>query len=73
MEHGKVFRRQHETLVVECECGEETALTPSDAACEECGAEHKGLVRENLPDLQPKNDEHVHPWRYAKDDDTLPF
>ena len=76
VEYGKVFRWQPETLVVECECGEETALTPSDTACEECGAEHTRVVRENVPDLQPQGDEDVHPWRYAEDDEgngALPY
>jgi len=76
VEHGKVYRWQPETVVVECGCGEETALTPSEAACEECGTEHTGLVRENLPELQPQGDEDVHPWRYAKDDEengALPY
>jgi hypothetical protein len=60
-EYGKVYKWQPETVVVECVCGEETTLTPSDTACEECGTEHKRLVRENLPDLQPQSDERVHP------------
>jgi hypothetical protein len=47
VEYGKVYRWQAETVVVECVCGEETALTPSETVCEECGAEHTGLVREN--------------------------
>jgi hypothetical protein len=44
--------------------------------CEECEAEHTGLVRENVPDLQPQGDEYVHPWRYTEDDGdngTLPY
>jgi hypothetical protein len=76
VEYGKVYRWQPETLVIECGCGEEANLTPSETACEECGAEHMGLVRENVPNLQPKNDEYVHPWRYAKDDENngaLPY
>ena len=54
-------------------CGEETALTPSETACEECGAEHTGLVREDLSDRQPQGDEDVHPWRYSEDDEALPY
>jgi hypothetical protein len=75
VEYGKVYRWQPETVVVECTCGEEASLTPSEPACEECGAEYKGLVREDLSDLQPKNDEYVHPWRYWNDEDdkTLPY
>ena len=73
VEYGKVYRWQPETVVVECVCGEETALTPSETACEECGAEHTGLVRENLPDLEPQGDEDVHPWRYSEDAGALPY
>ncbi len=75
LEYGKVYRWQPETVVVECTCGEETSLTPSEPACEECGAEHKGLVREDLSDRQPQGDEYVHPWRYWNDEDdgALPY
>ena len=75
-EYGKVYKWQPETVVGECVGGEETALTPSETACEECGAEHTGLVRENLPDLQPQGDERMHPWRYTEDDGdngSLPY
>ena len=76
MEHGKVYRWQPETVVVECECGEETAITPSEVTCEECGAEHTGLVREDLSNRQPQGDEDIHPWRYSGDDEdygALPY
>ena len=76
VEYGKVYRWQPETVVVECGCGEEASLTLSEAVCEECGTEHTGLVRENLPDLQPQGDEDVHPWRYTeydKDYEGLPY
>ena len=69
VEYGKVYRWQPETVVVECTCGEEASLIPSETACKECGAEHTGLVRENIPDLQPQNDEYVHPWRFWNDED----
>ena len=73
VEYGKIYTWKPETVVVECGCGEETALTPSETTCEECGAEHTGLVRENVPDLQPQGDEDVHPWRYSEDDEALPY
>jgi hypothetical protein len=72
-EYGKVYKWQPETVVVECGCGEETALTPSETACEECGAEHTRLVREDLSDRRPQGDEDVHPWRYSEDDEALPY
>lgn len=61
VEYGKVYRWPPETLVVECVCGDETALTPSDTVCEECGAEHAELIREDLSNRQSQNDEDVHP------------
>ena len=73
VEYGKVYRWQPETVVVECVCGKETALTPSATVCEECGAEHTGLVRENVPDLRLQGDEYAHPWRYMEDDEALPY
>ena len=65
--YGKVYRWQPEAVVVECGCGEEASLTSSDTACEECGAEHMRLVRENVSDRQPQGDEDIHPWRYTGD------
>ncbi len=62
--------------MVECGCGEEASLTHSETACEECGAEHTGLVREDLSERQPQGDEDVHPWRYTEDDEdngALPY
>ncbi len=76
VEYGKVYRWQPETVVVKCECGEETTLTPSEAACEECGAEHMRLIQEDLSDLQPRDDKDVHPWRYGgygEDGGALPY
>lgn len=37
---------------------------------------HAGLVREDLSDRQPRDDEDVHPWRYlgdGEDDGALPY
>jgi hypothetical protein len=59
--YGNVYSWRPESVVVECECGEETALTHSETACEECGAEHTEIVREGLSDRQPQGDEEVHP------------
>ncbi len=76
VEYGKVYRWQPEAVVVECTCGEEAALTPSETACEECGAEHTGLFREDLSDRQPQSDEDIHPWRYTEDGEdngALPY
>lgn len=76
VDFGTVYRWKPESVMVECGCGEKTSLTRSEIACEECGAEHTGLVREDLSDRQSQNDEVVHPWRYSEDreDDTvLPY
>jgi hypothetical protein len=74
--YGKVYSWRPESVVVECECGEETVLTRSETACEECGAEHTGIVREDLSERQPQGDEDVHPWHYSgdgEDDRALPY
>ncbi len=76
VKHGKVYKWQPETVVVECTCGEKMSLTDSETTCKECAAEHIGLVRENVPDLQPQGDEDIHPWRYTNDDEdngALPY
>jgi hypothetical protein len=73
VEYGKVYRWQPETVLVECGCGEEASLTHSETYCEECGAEHTGLVREGLSNRQSQNDDEVHPWRYSGDDGALPY
>jgi hypothetical protein len=76
VEYGKVYRWQPETVVVECGCGEEASFTHSETDCEECGAEHTGLVREDLSERQPQGDEDVHPWRYMEDHEdngALPY
>jgi hypothetical protein len=74
--YGEVYSWRPESVVVECECGEETALTQSEPACEECGAEHTEIVREDLADRKTQGDEDVHPWRYSgdgEDDGALPY
>ena len=76
VEYGKVYRWQPETVVVECGCGEEASLTSSETDCEECGAEHTRLVREDLSERQPQGDEDMHPWRYMEDHEdngALPY
>jgi hypothetical protein len=73
VEYGKVYRWQPETLVVECECGQETAITPSEDTCQKCGAEHAELIREDLANRQSQNDGDVYPWRYSGDDGALPY
>ena len=47
--YGKVYAWRPESVVVECECGQETALTQSETACEGCGAEHRGSSGRNCP------------------------
>jgi hypothetical protein len=65
VEMGKVYRWRPESVVVECECGEELPLTASKYACDECGTEHRTLVEEALEPRADEDDEEVldHPWR----------
>jgi len=74
--YGTVYRWNPETIMVACVCGETVTLTASEAACEECGAEHSGLLKQNLPESRLRGDEETRPWRYtAKGDNgtSLPY
>ncbi len=72
VEFGRVYRWCPECVVIECDCGEMTILTPSEATCR-CGADHIALIRGELD--RRLGDEELHPWRYAKEreDAGLPF
>jgi hypothetical protein len=61
VEMGKVYRWRPESLVVECDCGEEPSLTASKNACGECGADYRDILEEGL-DARPE-DKVDHPWR----------
>ncbi len=64
VEFGQVYKWCPECVVVECDCGEMTILTPSMATCR-CGADHTALVRGEH--VTRRGDEALHPWRYAGD------
>jgi hypothetical protein len=64
---GRVYKWHPESVLIDCECGERTFLTASMYTCEECGAEHAGLVRENLTERRRLEDEDLRPWRYSGD------
>jgi Zn finger protein HypA/HybF involved in hydrogenase expression len=63
VECGKVYKWHPQSLLIECECGEIVTLTTSETTCEECGAEHTRLVREDSKGRMLEGDEEVHPWR----------
>jgi hypothetical protein len=64
VEMGKVYRWRPQSLVVECECGENQTLSASKHACEECGADHRTLVEEVLEAHLDEDEERFdHPWR----------
>ena len=71
LELGKVYKWLPESLLIECECGQTTALTASSTTCEECGKEHVGLLQKALAEQrssrQQFGEEELHPWRYAED------
>ena len=76
VEFGTVYRWRPQSVLIECACGEMVGLTASETTCEECGAEHTGLVREDLTERQLERDEEVHPWRYSGKSDngtSLPY
>ena len=72
---GKVYVWRPQSVLIECGCGEEAALTASATTCGGCGAEHDaGAVREASSGHRP-GDEALHPWRYPEDhgdDDDRP-
>lgn len=72
VEFGRVYRWCPECVVIECDCGEMTILTPSEAICW-CGADHIALIRGELD--RRSGDEELHPWRYAKEREgaSLPY
>jgi hypothetical protein len=76
VEFGTVYKWCPECVVIECDCGEMTILTPSMATCW-CGADHAALVRGELLTRSTRGlvDKALHPWRYAKDREGagLPF
>jgi hypothetical protein len=71
VEFGEVYKWRPGAVVVECECGERSALTASVTDCEECGEDHAGTVREESEARRRTGDEVVHPWRYARERETV--
>lgn len=69
VEFGQVYKWCPECVVIECDCGEMTILTPSAATCR-CGADHVDLVRGKLVARQSE-EEALHPWRYAGEREGL--
>ena len=58
---GKVYVWRPQSVLIECERGEEAALTASATTCKECDAEHDaGDVREASSEHLP-GDEALHP------------
>jgi hypothetical protein len=72
VEFGRVYRWCPECVVIECDCGEMTILTSSEATCR-CGTDHIALVRGELD--RRLGEEELHPWRYAKEREgaSLPY
>ena len=64
---GKVYVWRPQSVLIECECGEEAALTASTTTCGGCGAEHDARrVRQASSEHRP-GDEALRPWRYPED------
>ena len=72
---GKVYVWHPQSVLIECGCGQEAALTASATTCVGCGAEHDAWrVREASSERRP-GDEALRPWRYPEDhgdDDDRP-
>lgn len=61
VEMGKIYKWRPESVVVECECGEELTLSALRTTCDECAADHGAIVGEVL-EVRPE-DKVDHPWR----------
>jgi hypothetical protein len=63
VEMGKVYRWRPESVVVECECGENPTLIASETTCAGCGTDHWAIAEEVL-EARPEDDEEEieHPW-----------
>ncbi len=66
VEFGRVYRWRPERVVVECDCGERSAVTPSISTCWRCGSDLDELVLDE-PLVRRLKDRRLHPWRYARD------
>ena len=58
---GETYVWCPECVVVECECGRRSVLTPSETACG-CGADHADLMGEGT-DSRRWSDVEPRPWR----------
>ena len=54
--YGKAYIWRHGHVMVECDCGERTALSVSETVCG-CGTDHAALVNEVLSSQRAP-----HPW-----------
>jgi len=73
---GTVYSWSPQSVLVECGCGETVALTASKTSCDECGAEHAGVIGAWLgPVAERIDDEALHPWRYwhPSQENGIPF
>jgi hypothetical protein len=70
--YGKDYVWCPECVVVECDCGERPSLTVTETTCE-CGADHTGLVQEELKSQAPSEEtpspeDECEEWRKHKDE-----
>ena len=69
---ARTYKWCPECVVVECECGARSILTPSMSICSECGADHTVGIQQELQSYQPEmlgqkleDYEATHrPWRH---------
>lgn len=67
VEFGKIYRWCPESILIECDCGENATVTGFETTCVWCGVDHASTIREQLLDRRLPDDEATHPWRYAGD------
>ena len=51
---ARTYKWCPECVVVECECGARSVLTPSMTICSECGADHTVGIQQELQSHQPE-------------------
>ena len=72
---GKVYVWRPQSVLIECECSEEAAVTASTTTCGGCGAEYDAGQVRGASGERRSGDEALRPWRYPEDhgdDDDRP-
>ena len=74
VEFGRVYKWCPECVVLECDCYERLIVAAFATICDECGADHAAVVRDELAARRLADDKAAHPWRYwySSEDTRIP-